>query len=509
MSDPNRPPTSSTPRAPEESGREPQSRRRAAPPQKGRRVDAVLVAAVLVPLLVLLAGAAIRVGAPEPQASAPDVEGLNETTIACPSAGVPAGAADIDEVVPQGGTIRAATAPEASADLDVVVGEGGEETAAPVADGSVADQETGDLAVVRADEQGAAGLVAGRFDASGGAGVTCRTPTSGAWFAGLGAGSERSSVVELSNPDSGNAVATLTLYDENGVVRADSIRSVVISSGGMRRLDLGALAPTAGELALHVDVTRGRLGIEALQTTDPLDGGAGASYWAAPVSEPSTSTTLLGLPGEADARRTLLVANPGEESAQVGVQVLGAEGAFAPTGLDEIVVQPGAVTSVDLTAVIGSALGEGAEGAVGIEVDATGPVVASLRSGEAAEESAAAVATPVPELTASGDLGAVLPPGLSAGSVVVANTGGDEATPEVVVRDASGAQIGSQELTLAASAATRVDLPAQAARVEVTGVGADDDVRGAVVATAQRTSVLALAAVIGSELVPSVRREWP
>lgn len=490
-------------------------RRRVAEPSKRRRIDAVLVAAVVLPLLVLLAGAAIRVGAPEPRASAPEVDDRHEYAALCPSAGVPAGSvADPDAVVPDSGTVRAGTSAEVAADLSVTVGEAGEDVApsttdAEVSGGSLVDQSTGDLAIVRATDDAAGGLVAGRFDAEGGAGVTCRAPSTGAWFVGLGAGSERSSVVELTNPDSGNAVATLSLHDENGAVRAESIRSVVIASGEMRRLDLGRLTPTAGELALHVDVSRGRLGIEALQTTDPLDGGAGASYWAAPVTEPATSTTLLGLPGDADTQRTLLLANPGEDTAQVGVQILGPGGAFAPTGIEETVVQPGAVAAVDVTAVLSAALAEGAEGAVGIRVNGSAPVVASLRSGAGVEESVAATAAAVPELTASGDLAAVLPPGLDGAAVLVSNAGGEEATPEVVARDASGAELLRQDVTLLGGASTRLDIPAEAARVEVRGVEESQDVRGAVVAAAGRTSVLALAPALPFELVPTVRRDWP
>lgn len=487
-------------------------RRRAAVERTGRRrPDAVVLAAVVLPLVAVVAGLAVRVGAPPERPTAPEVEARVEATVLCPSAGVPAGStpegSDVDDVVPTAGTLRAATAPDVAADLTALVGADGAEETLAVADGSTADLATGDHVALRATGDAAGGLLAARFDGAGGAGTTCAPATTGTWFVGLGAGAERSSVVELTNPDSGTAVATLTLHDEDGVVDAESIRSVVLEAGTTRRLDLGELVPTRGELALQVDVGRGRLGVAALQTTQPLDGGTGASYWAAPVEAPARETTLVGLPGGAGTARSLLVANPGEETARVQVEVLGADGAFAPTGLDEAVVPPGTVTALDLTGVLDAALADGGQGAFGVRVVASTPVVASLRSGAGAAETTSVVATGAPADTGSGDLGALLPPGASAAGVVLTNVGDGAEAPEVVVRDAEGAEVAREEVALAAGASVQVGVPAGAARVEVLGAGSE--VRGGLVAVAGRASVLALAPVVPSELVPTVRRAWP
>ncbi|MDT9594928.1 DUF5719 family protein [Nocardioides zeae] len=485
-------------------------RRRAAEQSTRRRVDATLVAAVVLPLLVVLAGAAVRVGAPPPRATAPDAEPRREAVAVCPSTGVAPGADDPDEAVPGEGTVRVATTPEAAGEVTAYVGTeqlvAAEGTAAPVADGAVADTTTGDVTVLEATGEPAGGLVAARFDDEGGAGTTCAAPTTGAWFVGLGAGADRSSVVELTNPDSSTAVATLTLHDESGQVDAEGIRSVVLEAGTTRRLDLGQLTPSSDELALHVDVTRGRLGVGTLTTTEPLDGGEGTGYWAASAAAPTTGTTLLGLGGEDDAARTLVVANPDETTAQVRVELLGDAGLFTPTDLDELTVEPGAVATLDLTGVVQAARADGAQGAAGVRVTASVPVVAGLRSGSGADESAAVVAEPAPRDVADGTLSALLPPA-GASRLVLTNAGG-EAAPEVVVRDADGAELARVEAPLATEASTTIALADGAARVDVLG-SADDDLRGAVLTGPGGTSVLALTAATPSDLVPTVRRAWP
>ncbi|MDN7120827.1 hypothetical protein INN71_05435 [Nocardioides sp. ChNu-153] len=499
-------------------------RRRAAPAtERRRRVDPVVLAAVVLPVVALGLGAAVRVGAPTPPATAPDTQVRTAATVVCPSAGVAAGTGgDLDAIVPDAGAVRAATGPAvgaATVELD------GEEV--PVADGAVATTSTGAPTTVRATGEAAPGLVAARYDAAGGAGRTCRTPDTGGWFVGLGAGADRASVLELTNPDAGTAVAAVTVLGETGPVDVEAARSVVVGAGETRRLDLGALAPTRGELGVRVEVTRGRLALGALQTTRPLDGTAGGSAWAPLLPAAAPATTLLGLPGDASTPRTLVVANPADAQVQVEVDLLGADGGYRPAGLEPVVVAPRAVASLDLTAAVADGLADGAGGALGIRVVSTGDVAATLRSGAGADEVAAVPAAPLTTGTA------LLPPQAGTARLVLSRdaedgTGdgsgdgsgddagdgagddaGEEAAPATVVaRAADGAELLREDVALDPGASAAVDLPAGAARVDVESAG--DAVRGALVVTAgARTSVLALAPAVPEDLVAVVRRAWP
>ncbi|MDQ1103553.1 DUF5719 family protein [Nocardioides zeae] len=496
----------------------PTGRRRAAPAQPGRRrIDPAIVAAVVLPLLVALAVAAVRVGAPQPPATAPTAEARTASTLVCPSAGVLAGTDEPDTVVPTDGVVRVGTGPDADGDvtaspLDTPAAAEDLEDAADVAldAGGAAAVDSGAAVVVRGSGGAAPGLAAARFDASGGIGTTCRTPDVGGWFVGLGAGGERSSVLELTNPDPGSAVARLSLYDESGPVDAPEIRSLVVGTGETRRLDLAELVPTLGDLAVHVDVARGRLGIAALQTMQPLDGSRGGTTWAPLVAEPTTEATILGLPGDGATARTLLVANPGDAPTRIDVDVLGTSGPVRPTSLaDGLVVAPGAVATLDLTDVLGEALAEGGGGASGVRVTSGTAVVASLRSGAGAAEVGSVTTAPVPTDVASGALTGVLPDGAGARRLVLDSRAPGEVAVPVVARSASGDVLLEQDVTLGAGAATALDLPEGTARVDVAPTDPRVDVRAALVTGAgSRASVLALVPTITTDLVPTARRAW-
>ncbi|MDF9717555.1 DUF5719 family protein, partial [Nocardioides sp. ChNu-99] len=469
--------------------------------ERRRRLDPAVLAAVVLPVVALGLGAAVRVGAPTPPATAPDTQVRTAATVVCPSAGVAAGTGgDLDALVPDAGAVRAATGPAvggATVELD------GDEV--PVADGAVATRSTGAATTVRATGEAAPGLVAARYDAAGGAGRTCRAPDTGGWFVGLGAGADRASVLELTNPDAGTAVAAVTVLGETGPVDVEAARSVVVGAGETRRLDLGALAPTRGELGVRVEVTRGRLALGALQTTRPLDGTAGGSAWAPLLPAAAPATTLLGLPGDASTTRTLVVANPADAQVQVEVDLLGADGGYRPAGLEPVVVAPRSVASLDLTAAVADGLADGAGGALGVRVVSTGDVAATLRSGAGADEVAAVPAAPLATGTA------LLPPQAGTARLVLARDAGEEtgaAPATVVARAEDGAELLREDVALARGASAAVDLPAGAARVDVESAGGT--VRGALVVRAgARTSVLALAPAVPEDLVAVVRRAWP
>ena len=105
------------------------------------------------------------------------------------------------------------------------------------------------------------------------------------------------------------------------------------------RLDLGQVLPRRGELALHVVVSRGRLAASVLDVIPELGRRPATAGLAAHPAANPPSAVLLGLP-RGRATDVLAVANPGERRGAGLVEVLTADSAFAPEGVEELRVRP-------------------------------------------------------------------------------------------------------------------------------------------------------------------------
>ncbi|UUZ58112.1 DUF5719 family protein [Nocardioides sp. B-3] len=99
-----------------------------------------------------------------------------------------------------------------------------------------------------------------------------------------------------------------------------------------------------------------------------------------------------------------MLANPGESEARVAVKVVTKESEFAPADADEIRVAPGSTETVDLTDLME---GRAASGALGLRLDSTQPVTASLRSFAGGDLFHAAAASPISARVAGDAAGAV------------------------------------------------------------------------------------------------------
>jgi hypothetical protein len=337
----------------------------------------------------------------------------------------------------------------------------------------------------------APGLVASRQD-EGPAAVSCRAPESDQWFTGLGAAARHSSVLELVNPDPGPAVADITVLGPRGLVDAPSLRGITVPGGRSLRLDLAQEIPLRGELAAHVVVSRGRLGVYAADSFDELGGGEAGVDWLA-AQQPGLDLLLLGLP-EGTGTRALVLANEGDDEARAVVRVVTEDSAFRPEGLEDVRVLPGSVTRVPLSTILGAAV---KDGAVGIEVEATLPLTASLRSFVDGDVSHA-----VPLETFAEATRAILPEGRATVLLSSESVG----SAEVLARLAGGGKK-VQQVDLAPGRTVRVRLPEGAVLVEVTPTATA--VRGAVVAVEGGATVIGLRELVRTGLVPDLRPALP
>jgi hypothetical protein len=347
----------------------PNTGRRVAGPTSSRRWRPLVVVGLAA---MLLTGAALALQAPAAEQGvveheAPQRQPLTEADVACPgSSGTPElslGSASTEEGDSET-TLRSAAAPE-----PVVV---------PLeAGGATRGKAPTDPVVVHGEGATAPGLFAARF---AGPGITaageCAAPAAETWFVGIGTSGLHNSELQLTNPDSGPAVADLELYSVDGPMDEVRSRGLTIAGNDSTRIDLSNLAPDRAELAMRVTVSRGRVSA-SVQDSLSVPGKKAAIDWLAASSAPTTSLVVPGLPRTAD-ERTLVLANPGDAGGRVEVKITGPRSTFAPAGLKPIEVPAGEVVITDLTEQLRGQLKAGEDTA--LQLTSTVPVTASMRS---------------------------------------------------------------------------------------------------------------------------------
>lgn len=432
--------------------------RRAVLPQR-RRVDLLTGLAVGLPALVV--AMLVMIGAedtPSAGPQAPTVAPLAAATVVCPS-----GTTDASEVtaarVPgvDGGDVTAAAASwldpdNTDAAPEPVTIDGARTGPVPLATPVEFDATAG-ATVLRAEGTAAPGLVAGRRDAL--ALGECREPSYDEWFVSSGAAARYSTVVELVNPDAGEAVVDLAVHDAGGLVEEPALRGLVVPAFSARRVDLARVAPRAGVFSVHLTVVRGRLTASAVSQVDPLGRGRATADHQPAVTEASEDGLILGLP----ARRSgtlLTVANPGDDEVRVTPRLVTEDAIFTPTDGEEITVPPHGVTSVSLQSLLAD---DSAEGVVGIQVEATAPVVSTVRLQSGGDVVLLAPVTDIVDPTA-----VVLPTGEKLLTLGRAPKAG---TVAVVAYDAAGTQLVEERVEVGPGRASRLDLPPRAVLVTV------------------------------------------
>jgi hypothetical protein len=405
-------------------------------PALGGRVGPVEILALVVPLLTVAALALVK-PIDEPSTVHPPVDvPLTRATLVCPTA------------LPGTGTVALANADGTTGDVTIRL---------PVEDTIELDGtvRTGvkKALVAQAEGELAAGFLGVRY--GDGAATACSAPRPEQWFTGVGAAPEHSSTLELVNPDGGPAVADVTVLGPDGPLEVPALRGVTVPGGRTLRFELADVVPTRGELALHVLVSRGRLGVAVEDQVDELGRGARSRDWLPSQGEAGTSAYLLGLGGK-PGDRTLVLANPGDSEARVGLEVVTKESEFAPADADEIRVAPGSTETVDLTDLLRN---RAARGALGLRLDSTLPVTASLRTVAGRDLSRAVTGV---RIEARGAL--AMPRGPS--RLVLAGADG-VGVATYVVTDEDGKEIARERVELTPGVASRLKLPREGAVVDV------------------------------------------
>jgi hypothetical protein len=353
----------------------------------------------------------------------------------------------------------------------------------------------GDPAVFTATGDQAPGLLASRFGDKQVAALDCPAPSPDTWFTGLGGGAKHSSVIELVNPDDGPAVADIAVFGHAGPIEAENLRGIRVPGHDSETLDLAQVLPRRNELAVHVTVSRGRVATSVLDVIPKLGTQPKTQDWLTASLEPATRSLLLGVP-PGEGSDVLGVANPGDDEARVRVRIVTDDSTFAPEGLDELRIPPGSVRSVHLGDTLRSAV---KDGALGIEVTGTVPVIASLRSVIDGDLSHA-----VPVRPSAQAMTALVPDG--AGSVLLADAQG-VGTVTVTSFNADGEQVAEKTIEVEPGTGGTVDLPKKAALVRVSSKRTA--INAAALVTGNGATALPFRELVTHALVPDVRPGLP
>ena len=443
------------------------------------RLNVTAALAVVLPLLTVGALSLVRPAGTDDATHPPTETGLSLSILSCPGSITEARELSVASASGESGSVEVAPVGESAESVDVP------------ADSVAAASPGRRPATVRGVDAMAPGLLAARHD-DGPASASCLTPAPEQWFTGLGAAARHSSVLELVNPDPGPAVADISLIGPRGPVDAPSLRGITVPGGRSVRLDLAREVPLRGELSAHVVVSRGRLGAFATDTYDELGRGDAGADWLAPQL-PASEQTLLGLPAGAGTR-ALVLANGGDDEVRAVVRVVTEDTAFRPEDLEDVRVPPHSVVRVRLSAILGAAV---KDGAVGVRVEATDPVTATLRSFVDGDVSHAVPASTFDEPTQ-----VTLPQGRATVLLTPHSVG----SAEVVSRLANGRQR-TRSVDLAPGRTVVVKLPENTELVTVNP--ASTSVRGTVVVVRSGATVMELDELVRRGLVPDLRPALP
>ncbi|AWL88094.1 DUF5719 family protein [Streptomyces globisporus] len=265
-------------------------------------------------------------------------------------------------------------------------------------------------------------------------GVTCTAPDTDFWFPGASTAKSRQDYIHLTNPDDTGAVADIELYGPEGALKSDVGDGITVPARSSVAVLLSTLTSEAvDQLTAHVTTRSGRIGAVVMSADD-----SAGSDWITASEDPSGTLVMPGIP--ADATSVQLVAfAPGEDDADVKVQLMGKNATFSPAGNATLHIKSSMTASADL-----KDLTRGEPGSLRlspVRKDRATPIVAALRvvrgKGDKQEIAYIPATGPVgaratvPDNRAKGSTLSLTAPGATAKVKVTASAGSGGGEPAV------------------------------------------------------------------------------
>ncbi|MFH8627945.1 DUF5719 family protein [Streptomyces vietnamensis] len=175
-------------------------------------------------------------------------------------------------------------------------------------------------------------------------GLGCGAPDTDFWFPAASTAKDRQDYVHLTNPDDSAAVADIELYGPEGALKSQFTEGIPVPAHSTVPVLLSTLTSEAGrkDVTVHVTTRSGRVGAAVAAADDKL-----GSDWIAPAADPASSAVLPGIPADATSVRLVAFA-PGDDDADLKVQLVTPSGTIVPAGADSLHVKSGMTAAVDL-----------------------------------------------------------------------------------------------------------------------------------------------------------------
>ena len=315
----------------------------------------------------------------------------------------------------------------------------------------------------------------------------CLTPATSHWFSGLGATDDDGTDLILTNPDDAQAQVDLRFYGRSGRIVAPGSPGVVIRAHESRPVSLTSLVQAEGPISVAVQASEGRVTAVAKRTQSDQLKPAGVD-WQIPSASPSRVVVIPGVPEDA-GRRQLVVTNPNTSRATVGVQVLGFQGPYAPSGAASVDVPPESTATVSLEQGLA---GEAAGVKLTSDVPVTGAVISNSRRGGAQTD--LAIQSAAVPLIGTG-VSALATSNIADSELIISNGGDDDAQISFEVFSYDGVTLRTADMVLGPNSTATRRLNSPAPSYVVVKVPNGSSVYGGVVLTQPARDVAGLATI--------------
>ncbi len=188
----------------------------------------------------------------------------------------------------------------------------------------------------------------GQGSSRGLAAAPCARPTTDGWLVGGGSTVGRVTQVLLVNDDDRPAQVDLLVYGPEGLVASPAGSGIVMSPSSRRQVRLDTLAPNQPVTAVHVVARSGRIGFVGLDAA--ANGLIPLGMALLPVTMAGPRLVIPDVPAPVNAARLYLLSP--DSDATVSITLLTADGPITPAGLDQVDLQQGRLTVLDLAPVL-------------------------------------------------------------------------------------------------------------------------------------------------------------